>query len=179
VSVGPHNGTPSRRQRPRRSRQEPEYEPPQRSLSESKVVQSLYRPPPPRPSLHPPAQQFPDQQTPGVASHLVSAHPPCSRKGPLLPACGLKCPRRVKRETTNSRFSFQGNSGKFSVDSPVPRPSPTSPVPVRGPSESGTASVGSSGGGTLRVGSGGGGVVGTAGVGKVVAVRSESAVGGR
>lgn len=34
----------------------------------------------------------------------MSAHPPCSRKGPLLPACGLKSPRRVKRETTNSRF---------------------------------------------------------------------------
>ena len=36
--------------------------------------------------------------------HPRSAHPPCSRKGPLLPARGLKSPRRVKRETTNSRF---------------------------------------------------------------------------
>lgn len=34
----------------------------------------------------------------------MSVHPPCSRKGPFLPACGLKSPRRVKRETTNSRF---------------------------------------------------------------------------
>lgn len=52
--------------------------------------------------------------TPLDCSHLVSAHPPCSRKGPLLPACGLKCPRRVKRETTNSRFfRFKGTLAKF------------------------------------------------------------------
>ena len=48
----------------------------------------------------------------------MSAHPPCSRKGPLLLACGLKSPRRVKRETTNSRFFVFGglsqkNSGLF------------------------------------------------------------------
>ena len=44
----------------------------------------------------------------------MSAHPPCSRKGPLLPACGLKCPRRVKRETTNSRFfRFKGTLPNF------------------------------------------------------------------
>jgi hypothetical protein len=42
---------------------------------------------------------------PRSAHTLASAHPPCSRKGPLLSASGLKCPRRVKRETTNSRFS--------------------------------------------------------------------------
>ena len=48
----------------------------------------------------------------------MSAHPPCSRKGPLLPACGLKCPRRVKRETTNSRFSFSGDLADISVNVP-------------------------------------------------------------
>ncbi len=54
----------------------------------------------------------------GVLLHFASAHPPCSRKGPLLPACGLKRPRRVKRETTNSRFCvfrglWQNSSGQF------------------------------------------------------------------
>ena len=44
------------------------------------------------------------RQTPLSGSHLVGAHPPCSRKGPLLPACGPKSPWRVKREATNSRF---------------------------------------------------------------------------
>lgn len=64
----------------------------------------------PQPSRFPVSTLFstkphqPPDQTPLDCSHLVSAHPPCSRKGPLLPACGLKCPRRVKRETTNSRF---------------------------------------------------------------------------
>lgn len=51
----------------------------------------------------PPSQQ-PPGQTPLSGSHLVGAHPPCSRKGPLLPACGPKSPWRVKREATNSRF---------------------------------------------------------------------------
>lgn len=51
-----------------------------------------------------PKSHQPPDQTPLDCSHLVSAHPPCSRKGPLLPARGQKCPRRVKRETTNSRF---------------------------------------------------------------------------
>ena len=56
------------------------------------------------PSQLSPNPNQPPDQTPLDCLHLVSAHPPCSRKGPLLPACGLKCPRRVKRETTNSRF---------------------------------------------------------------------------
>jgi hypothetical protein len=68
--------------------------------------------------------------------HLVSAHPPCSRKGPLLPAFGPKCPTRVKRETTNSRFSFRGDFAKFSVvpDRPTDRPKSCSlllPPPCR------------------------------------------------
>lgn len=51
-----------------------------------------------------PPAAVPLDQHPRSPLHSVSAHPPCSRKGPLLPACGLKRPRRVKRETTNSRF---------------------------------------------------------------------------
>ena len=71
----------------------------------------------------------------GSLSHLVGVHPPCSRKGPLLPACGLKCPRRVKRETTNSRFFVSRGLGQnFMVDSrqnqnftsPGSRPPPSS-----------------------------------------------------
>ena len=63
---------------------------------------------------HNPSPHQPPDQTPLVGSHLVSVHPPCSRKGPLLPACGLKCPRRVKRETTNSRFCvLRGLGGNF------------------------------------------------------------------
>ena len=64
-------------------------------------------------TLQPKSHQPPDQ-TPLVGSHLVSVHPPCSRKGPLLPACGLKCPRRVKRETTNSRFCVLRGLGEIS-----------------------------------------------------------------
>ena len=62
----------------------------------------------------PPSPQAPRWITLGSLSHLVSAHPPCSRKGPLLPACGLKCPRRVKRETTNSRFFVSRGLGQIS-----------------------------------------------------------------
>ena len=51
----------------------------------------------------PPARSPPESNTLGGLA-LVCAHPPCSRKGPLLPSCGLKRPRRVKREATNSRF---------------------------------------------------------------------------
>jgi hypothetical protein len=61
-----------------------------------------------------PKSHQPPDQTPLDCSHLVSAHPPCSRKGPLLPARGQKCPRRVKRETTNSRFlRFKGTWPNF------------------------------------------------------------------
>ena len=68
------------------------------------------------PSQLSPNPNRPPDQTPLDCLHLVSAHPPCSRKGPLLPACGLKCPRRVKRETTNSRFLYPlvGTLPKFS-----------------------------------------------------------------
>ena len=51
----------------------------------------------------PPSTLAPGSNTLGGLA-LVCAHPPCSRKGPLLPSCGLKRPRRVKREATNSRF---------------------------------------------------------------------------
>ena len=44
--------------------------------------------------------------------------PPCSRKGPLLATCRLKSPRRVKRETTNSRFCGPLGTWWFSVGSP-------------------------------------------------------------
>jgi hypothetical protein len=50
---------------------------------------------------------------PGSLLHFTSAHPPCSRKGPHLPACRHKCPRRVKRETTNSRFSLGRDLAKI------------------------------------------------------------------
>jgi len=73
-------------------------------------------------------------------SHLVGAHPPCSRKGPLLPACGLKRPWRVKREATISLFCGPwGTLPNFSVPNP-PNVSPsnsnsdgTKAVPSRGP----------------------------------------------
>ena len=62
------------------------------------------------------------RQTPLSGLHLVGAHPPCSRKGPLLPACGLKCPWRVKREATNSRFCGPWDSDRFLWAIPVPPP---------------------------------------------------------
>lgn len=85
---------------------------------------------------------------PWSCSHLVSAHPPCSRKGPLLPACGPKCPRRVKRETTNSRFSFRGNLDKIPVDNPVHRTVRDFPTRHRG--RGGSLTAPSSGGGNSR-----------------------------
>lgn len=78
----------------------------------------------------------------------MGAHPPCSRKGPLLPACGLKRPRRVKRETTNSRFffRFKGTWSKFWVVHP-----PTSPTTSGGrQSESSLNRVASERGGNPR-----------------------------
>jgi hypothetical protein len=67
--------------------------------------------PPPR--THPGSD--PPRQTPLSGSHLIGAHPPCSRKGPLLPACGPKRPWRVKREATNSRFG--GHVGLCQISS--------------------------------------------------------------
>ena len=95
--ASPHNRQPSRRQLHRRPDRESVSKPEGRTTSST--VRFC-----PHQSLHPPAA-VPRLATLGVALHLVSAHPPCSRKGPLLPTCGSKRPRRVKRETTNSRFS--------------------------------------------------------------------------
>jgi len=60
---------------------------------------------------HPPLTRTPhvpataQQKTDTLGSLApLDACPPCSRKGPFLATCGLKRPRRVKRETTNSRF---------------------------------------------------------------------------
>jgi hypothetical protein len=52
----------------------------------------------------PPNPRPPRTRHPRIALHPVGAHPPCSRKGPLLPAGSLNCHSGVKRETTNSRF---------------------------------------------------------------------------
>ena len=65
-------------------------------------------------------QLCPLSKCPRSALHLVSAHPPCSRKGPHLPACGLKCPRRVKRETTNSRFCVFVDSDRIGCGATSP-----------------------------------------------------------
>ena len=63
----------------------------------------------------------PQANHPWKPLHLVGAHPPCSRKGPHLPACGLKRPRRVKREATNSRFCGFSDSVKICGHNPAPR----------------------------------------------------------
>ena len=63
----------------------------------------------------------PQADHPWKPLHLVGAHPPCSRKGPHLPACGLKRPRRVKREATNSRFCGFSDSVKICGHNPAPR----------------------------------------------------------
>ena len=115
--VQPHGRTPSR--------------PPQRpsSLSAGQRPARLSLPRsqrPSQPAVHShigrrmPPSCSPQTDTLGVLLHFISAHPPCSRKGPLLPACGPKSPRRVKRETTNSRFSFQRDFAKIPVDSAAP-----------------------------------------------------------
>jgi hypothetical protein len=86
------------------------------TLSRSQEPKHATRPQ--KPTTDQPALTSPQNPTMDC-SHLVSAHPPCSRKGPLLPACGLKCPRRVKRETTNSRFfRFKGTLPNFLVETP-------------------------------------------------------------
>jgi hypothetical protein len=95
-------------------------------------------------TAHPPAPI--PRQTPLSGSHLVGAHPPCSRKGPLLPACGLKCPWRVKREATNSRFLWTlGTLPNFSVLKPTPccQSTPVQPCPGRpqGPSSAGRCGI--------------------------------------
>lgn len=68
---------------------------------------------------HPVTTQTPQQQPPGRHLWLVytsfSAHPPYSGKGPLLSACGLKCPWRVKRETTNSHLWACGTLPDFPI----------------------------------------------------------------
>ena len=64
----------------------------------------------------------PQANHPWKPLHLVGAHPPCSRKGPHLPACGLKRPRRVKREATNSRFCGFSDSVKIRGHNPAPAP---------------------------------------------------------
>lgn len=61
----------------------------------------------------------------GTLGGLV-LYPPCSRKGPLLATCRLKSPRRVKRETTNSRFWWTLGTRWFSVGSPRARRMPRS-----------------------------------------------------
>ena len=83
-------------------------------------------------TAHPPAA-VPGNRHPLSGLHLVGACPPCSRKGPLLPACRLKSPWRVKREATNSRFAVVRDSDKIPCNKTVV-PSSQLPFTVsRGP----------------------------------------------
>lgn len=103
-AVTPHGIRPKAAQRrvaTRHGSREPTRLTPRRSQRPTRLTVAR----PPQPShVYQASTPGPTVPHPWRPLHLVSAHPPCSRKGPLLPACGLKRPRRVKREATNSRF---------------------------------------------------------------------------
>ena len=78
--------------------------------------------PPTAHHLNPVPSRVPSaEQHPRSPEHPVSAHPPCSRKGPRLSACGRKSPWRVKREATISRFCGPLDSAKIPCGYPAPQ----------------------------------------------------------
>lgn len=115
VGHPPSRPEPSRWKQP--SSQQETLEPaPTSTFAESKASPAISTATRTWPPSHPPAPI--PRQTPLSGSHLVSAHPPCSRKGPLLPACSLKRPWRVKREATNSLFVGPGTLPNFTLEHP-------------------------------------------------------------